>query len=176
MSSIHPPCHLALMASPERRRAAGRACFGRPRTHDITADPPPVSKKTCKRSRESVVAVGADSNRRTWHLFRVDDDPLQSWGCHGCFQHGVLSTGDVGPRPRACWIHSGAQWVRVCVWVPGCQLCFFLSAAAIISLGLLPSSPGSRAMASAAPFQWKRPRWRWWLLCRNTQLPAVLLM
>lgn len=45
----------------------------------------------------------------------------------------------------------------VCVWVPGCQLCFLFSAAAITSLGMLPPSHGPRAMASVAPFWWKQP-------------------
>lgn len=177
MSFIHPPCRLALVASPERRRAA-RACLfwsAADARHDSRSAP--VSRKTCKRRRELVVGVGADPIDGLGASFVLTMIP-SNFGA-------VTAVSSMACCPRAVWVrHPGLvgstlvrnECVCVCVWVPGCQLCFFLSAAAIISLGLLPSSPGSRAVTSVAPFRWKHDRRRWWLFCRSTQLPAVLLM
>lgn len=120
--------------------------------------------KSCKRGRELAKGRRGRLHRRTWHLF-CDGDPLQSWGCHGCFQRGVLSTvkmwdrgpGHADPLWRA-WVCARVFLCSVCVCVgPGVSsLLFPLSAGCHHNLGMLLCTNMSMSPAQLpawAPFQ-----------------------
>lgn len=166
--ACHPP---SLPPRPDRiarTTSCGRACPFRPTAH--ARHTAASVSKTCQRRRESAVAVGADSidGLGTSFVLMIPSN-----------LGAVTAVSSMARCRQAMWVHdpglADPLWcarVRVCVWVPGCQLCFLFSAAAITSLGMLPPSPKLRAMASVAPFRREQHVQRRWASYRHTQLPC----